>query len=411
MSDDVPVTSVISALRRRLPEVPARVGTFGVDAGLALALAVACGVVALTVPHDGRAVDGFALALLVAVAVPLAWRRRAPLAVLLVSLAFAAVYHRLDYQHAAPFAATAVGAYTVAAAGPRRRTLLLAGGVLLVVVLVWHGNGGGSALKLLRISGWMLCVLAVGETVRLHRQLLAAARERAERAERTREEEAARRVAEERLRIARDLHDLLAHSITVIGVRASVAAHLLSVEPKARVDLPTVADTLDGIAEVCREARAELRYTLRGLRGDEPEPAGPPPGVAGIPDLVRAAEGAGARVELTMAPDLGPLPGLVGAAAFRIVQEALTNAVHHAGPGVRIGVALRRSDDVLRLTVVDDGPAAGPRPPGVAGVGLGLTGMRERARGVGGGLSAGPRGPGVPGFEVFAELPLKGSLL
>ncbi|KAB8169817.1 sensor histidine kinase [Streptomyces sp. 3MP-14] len=411
MADDERVSVVVSAVRRRLPEVPSRLGPFGLDALLALALALTCGAIALLLPHDGRAVDGLALALLVGVTVPLAWRRRAPLGALLVSLAFTAAYHRLDYQHVAPFAATAVGAYTVAAVGPRRRTLVLAGGVLLVVVFVWYGNGGGPALKLLRISGWLLCILAVGETVRLHRRLLAAARERAERAERTREEEAARRVAEERLRIARDLHDLLAHSITVIGVRASVAAHLLSVERGARVDLPTVAATLDGIADVCRDARAELRYTLRGLRGDEPEPAGPPPGVAGIPDLVRAAEGAGASVELTVEPDLGPLPGLVGAAAYRIVQEALTNAVHHAGPGARIAVALRRADDALRLTVADGGPSPGSRPARAPGSGLGLAGMRERARGVGGRLTAGPRPSGGPGFEVAAELPLKGSSL
>ncbi|GAA3853542.1 sensor histidine kinase [Streptomyces sedi] len=400
----------VSAVRR-LSELPARLGEFRVDALLAAALAVACGAIAVLLPHDGRATDGPALALLGAVVAPLAWRRRAPLGTLLLSLAFAAVYHRLDYQHAAPFAATAVGAYTAAAAGPRWRTLVLAGGVLLAVLVVWQGNGGGSALKLLRISGWLLCVLAVGEAARLHRRLLAAARERAERAERTREEEAARRVAEERLRIARDLHDLLAHSVTVIGVRASVAAHLLTVEP-ARADLPAVTGTLESIADVCRDARAELRHTLRGLRGDEPEPDGPPPGIDALPDLVRIAEEAGAVVEATVAPDLGAVPGLVGAAAYRVVQEALTNAVRHAGPGTRVAVAVRRDGDTLRVNVADGGPSPGTaRPePASSEPGLGLTGMRERARAAGGTLRAGPRAHGALGFEVTAELPLKGDL-
>ncbi|MDT0270772.1 histidine kinase [Streptomyces sp. DSM 44915] len=400
------MSTAVWARWRRPLERPAVVRVLGSDAVLALALLAGCVAVALLLPHDGRATDGLALALLAGVVGPLAWRRRAPLAVLLVSLAFAAVFHRLDYQHAAPFAATAVAAYTVAAAGPRRRTLALAVGVLAVVVLVWQLNGGIPALKLLRISGWLLSVVALGEAVRLHRGLLAAARERAERAERSREEEAARRVAEERLRVARDLHDLLAHSITVIGVRASVAAHLLTVDP-ARADLPAVAGTLEEISDVCRDARAELRYTLRGLRGDEAGSAGPPAGVAGIPDLARAAERAGAEVALSLPPDLDPVPGLVGAAAYRIVQEALTNAVRHAGPGVRVRVALARAPGTLRVSVADAGPPAGG-PPGPPGAGFGLAGMRERARGVGGALTAGPAAAGA-GFLVTAELPLEGS--
>ncbi|UED86536.1 sensor histidine kinase [Streptomyces profundus] len=392
---------MVSVWRRLLPEGPGR--ALGEDALLTAVIAAVSASVALLVEHDGRSMDGLGWALLAGSVLPLVLRRRAPLTVLLVVLAPVAVYHRLDYQHAAPFVATAVAAYTVAAVGPRWRTLLLGAVVLLVVLVVWRGNGGGPALKLLRISGWMLCVIAVGEVTRLHRRLLAAARERAERAERDREEEAARRVAEERLRVARDLHDLLAHSITVIGVRASVASHLLTTAPE-RQDRPTLVATLDGIHEVCQDARAELRDTLRVLRGDEDEPPGPLPGVDGIPDLVRAAEESGALVELTLPPDAGPLPGLVSSAAYRVTQEALTNAVRHAGPGVRIRVRLAREAGALRLTVADEGPPPGAaRPASPGGAGLGLAGMRERVRGVGGTLTAGP-GPG--GFAVTAELPL-----
>ena len=146
---------------------------------------------------------------------------------------------------------------------------------------------------MLQSAGWIVAVAVVGEVVRMHRNYVAAIVERAERAERTREEEAARRVAEERLRIARDLHDLLAHTITLIGVQTSVAAHVLVADPD-RLDRTAVAGALDTIADTCREARAELRTTLRVLRADGD---GPLPDLAGIPSLARAAEAAGAQVD------------------------------------------------------------------------------------------------------------------
>ncbi|CAM5394315.1 histidine kinase OS=Streptomyces antimycoticus OX=68175 GN=SSPO_066190 PE=4 SV=1 [Streptomyces antimycoticus] len=194
-----------------------------------------------------------------------------------------------------------------------------------------------AGLDMLRTSGWVLSVVVIGEAVRIHRKYIAAILERAERAERTREDEAARRVAEERLRIARDLHDLLAHSITLIGVQTSVAAHVLIADPE-RLDREAMAKSLDSIADTCRDARAELRATLQVLRGvaggdadhaDE-EDTGPLPGLAGLADLAAAAEAAGVRVDLTVDVEASELAPAVGAAAYRIVQEALTNAVRHA---------------------------------------------------------------------------------
>lgn len=156
--------------------------------------------------------------------------------------------------------------YTVAVTGRPLRTLAVGVGVTSVMVTVVLALSAHDGLELLRISGWVVAVLFCGVDVRIYRQYVASVLERAERAERTREEEAARRVAEERLRIARDLHDLLAHSITLIGVQTSVAAHILTVDPE-RLDRQAVAASLDDIAETCREARAELRTTLRVLRG------------------------------------------------------------------------------------------------------------------------------------------------
>jgi signal transduction histidine kinase len=235
----------------------------------------------------------------------------------------------------------------------------------------------------------------------VHGQYFASVVERAERAERTREEEARRRVAEERLRIARDLHDLLAHSITLIGVQTSVAAHVLAADPD-RLDRTAVARALDDISETCRTARGELRTTLEVLRADEhggSDGRGPLPGLDGVPDLVAAARSAGARVEPLGAVRADGVPSAVGAAAYRIVQEALTNAVRHAGPGVLVRVDLRTDGWALRVTVADDGIGDAGGPPG-----FGLTGMRERARSVGGTVEAGTREEG--GFAVVATLPL-----
>ncbi|GGV64847.1 hypothetical protein GCM10010228_15880 [Streptomyces massasporeus] len=149
------------------------------------------------------------------------------------------------------------------------RTVLVGAGVIGLSASVMLTVGMHQALEVLRISGWVVAVLFCGVDVRVYGQYVASIVERAERAERTREEEARRRVAEERLRIARDLHDLLAHSITLIGVQTSVAAHVLAADPE-RLHRETVAKALDDIAETCRSARGELRTTLEVLREHGP---------------------------------------------------------------------------------------------------------------------------------------------
>ncbi|MFD8046585.1 sensor histidine kinase [Streptomyces chartreusis] len=367
------------------------------DALLAAGWAVLATAMAL-LADDGRRPDALGWALLLVAHVPLVWRRHRPVPVLLAVMACIAPYHALDNNHAAPIFATMVVLYTVAATGTVRRTLLT-GGAVLGVTLILNGitNPDGTA-ELLRISGWVFAFLFCGIDVRYYRQYFAAVVERAERAERTREEEARRRVAEERLRIARDLHDLLAHSITLIGVQTSVAAHVLAADPE-RLDRATIAKALDDIAETCRTARGEVRGTLEVLReqGVAGETRGPLPGLDGLPDLVEAARLAGARVESDVR--VREAPPAVGAAAYRIVQEALTNAVRHAGPEPAVRVALYEEMGALRLSVADDGRAA----PCTQSPGYGLVGMRERARSVGGTLDAGPRDEG--GFEVSAVLP------
>ncbi|MCK8431750.1 sensor histidine kinase [Streptomyces sp. D2-8] len=361
-----------------------------VTAALAVALALLVG--------DGRRPDALGWVLLLVSHVPLVWRRRRPVLVLLAVVACVFPYHFLGYTHTAATQAAYVALYTVAVTGRALRTVLVGIGVITLAVGVMLTISAHEALGLLRASGWVVAVLFLGVDVRVYRRYVASIVERAERAERTREEEARRRVAEERLRIARDLHDLLAHSITLIGVQTSVAAHVLSADPE-RLDREAVAKALDDIAETCRSARGELRTTLEVLREHgPPEARGPLPGLDGLPDLTEAARLAGARVEQTVR--IRQAPPAVGAAAYRIVQEALTNAVRHAGPEPAVRVELEERQGVLHLSVRDDG--TGPAPGGTPG--FGLVGMRERARSVGGTLDAGPRTGG--GFEVTAALPL-----
>ncbi|WP_374684110.1 sensor histidine kinase [Streptomyces sp. RO-S4] len=369
------------------------------DAVLAACVAV-LGVALALLTDDGRRPDALGWVLLLAAHVPLAWRRRRPLPVLLAVLAPVVPYHALDNHHGAPVAATLLVLYTVAATGTPRRTLLIGTVVIGTTLTVNALTNPDGFTELVRITGWVVAVLFLGLDVRHYRHYVAAIVERAERAERTREEEARRRVAEERLRMARDLHDLLAHSITLIGVQTSVAAHVLTADP-GRLDRAAMAKALDDIAGTCRTARGELRATLEVLRDNTgPEDArGPLAGLDGLPDLVEGARLAGARVEHDVRVT-EPVPPAVGAAAYRVVQEALTNVVRHAGPEPAVRVDLSGGGGVLRLTVTDDG--TGPVPGGTPG--FGLLGMRERARRVGGTLEAGPRAGG--GFQVTATLPL-----
>ncbi len=383
------------------------------DAALAAHLAGLAAALALLV-EDGRPPDPLGWALLLGAHVPLIWRRSRPMTVLFAVMALAGPYHALDYTHLAATHVGMVALYTVAVSGRPRRTLLTGLHIIGLVFVVNAGVGGDPATEVVRITGWIVAVLVFGTYVRVHRQYLVSVVERAERAERTREEEARRRVAEERLRVARDLHDLLAHSITLVGVQTSVAAHVLAADPD-RLDRAAIASALDDIAETCRNARGELRATLEVLRsgGDDgdtgagagaDESRGPLPGLGGMSDLADAARTAGAKVELTVGE--AAVPPAVGAAAYRIVQEALTNAVRHGGPGPSVTVDVREEDGELTVRVTDDGAGAAAAPGAAGPGGYGLIGMRERARSVGGTLEAGPRKE--RGFEVVAVLPVPG---
>ncbi|MBW8091160.1 sensor histidine kinase [Streptomyces hygroscopicus subsp. hygroscopicus] len=284
------------------------------------------------------------------------------------------------------------------------------------------------ASRVAAVAAFPLVAGVLGHSVQNRRAYLAAVEERARRAEKSRESEARRRVAEERVRIARELHDLVAHQITLANAQATVAAHLFDARPEQ------TRESLKELVETTSDALDELRATVGLLRqtGDADMPADPAPGLSRLPTLLESFRRAGLEVTVHQEGTARPLPPGVDLTAYRIVQEALTNVTKHAGTG-SARVRLAWSRDRVTITVADDGrgartaPGASTGPGASAGPtastgrggfstgpsgstvpdrppGYGLIGMRERATAVGGHLSAGRRPEG--GFLVSTQLPL-----
>jgi signal transduction histidine kinase len=243
-------------------------------------------------------------------------------------------------------------------------------------------------------AGWVVSAGVTIVTFRIWQLHLREVEQRAAEAERTKDDAARRRAMEERLRIARDLHDSLTHSISVVCVQAGVAVHL------ARKRGEEVPPSLLAIQEAGADASRELRTTLSVLRSEDD---GDCSGLGQLPHLVERARAAGLPVTVTVTGAERALPPDVDGAAYRIVQEALTNVSRHAGRA-SASVHLHYTPDALSVRVDDDGPGAGTGP-WPAGPGLGLIGMRERVTALGGRLSAGPRDDG--GFQVHADLPAR----
>ncbi|MEU0601947.1 sensor histidine kinase [Streptomyces sp. NPDC006393] len=245
--------------------------------------------------------------------------------------------------------------------------------------------------------GWFVAASAAGVAVANQRRFVAEAEERALRAEQSREAEAHRRVSEERLRIAQELHDVIGHSIAVINVQAGTAAHVIDVRPKQ------VRQSLELIRQASSSAMEEIRTTLGLLRTADPQhlPVAPAPGLDDVSGLVDGARAGGLRVCCVVDGPVREVPHVVGTTVYRLVQEALTNAVKYAGAGANVEVRLEYEEHGLRLSVEDDG--AGTAAAGPQGSGLGLRGMRERVEAVGGTLEVGRRRP--RGFRVAAQIP------
>lgn len=349
-----------------------------------------------------RGLDLLGAALLAAIALPVCWRRRWPLAMLALSVLASVPYHALGYAHEVAVLPVLVLTYTVGLTSTRRQlagVLVTVGlGVALVDGLTEAGPPG---IAIVQPLGWLLAAAVTGQAVRLHRAYVDSIKERADRAERTREEEAARRVAEERLRIARDVHDVLAHHVAVINANAGVAAHLLT-EHRDDPAADRLATPLRTIADTSSVTLAELRTTLDVLRGNDLEnERRPTPGLERIPDLLQVVRGAGLTAAMEVDGDPLELTPAAEIALYRIAQEALTNVAKHAD-AAHVTVGLTYADDGVRLAVADDGRG----PPNAQDVpGYGILGMTERAASVGGTLVAGAGDHG--GFRVIAHVPAR----
>ena len=341
---------------------------------------------------------GYALALVHTL--PLAARRRFPGVVLALGVASGLAVAALGLSPIVLGVAILVAVYSVAAYGTRWVSLagLAAAELGSVAVQLTPGRFQAPTVvsnALVIGAAWLL-----GHFVGVRRAYTARLEERTAELEQAREELARRAVTEERLRLARELHDVVAHAMSVIAVQSGVGAHVASTQPEE------AAKALSAIEATSRAALEELRRLLGVLRQDS-EPQGdlvPVPGLADLDGLLAEVSKAGLGVRLRVEGTPSPLPAGVDLSAYRIVQEALTNVVKHAGPA-RAQVVVGYGDREVTVVVTDDGRGVGALAgDGRAGVGHGLIGMRERVAAFNGDLEAGPRPGG--GFRVAARLPL-----
>jgi signal transduction histidine kinase len=334
--------------------------------------------------------------LAVATCLPLAWRSQAPLAVLLASMAGAVACLAAFNPYDTAIVVVMIPLYTVAVLGGRARSLAVGAAtavVLVGIIAIIERDGEVTSEAWSRL---LLAVgaLVVGDMVRSRRALAAARRERAAAQAREREEDSRRRVVGERLRIARELHDTLAHALVAINVRAGVAVHLAD-----EGDGPAAMAEIKDLSAV---ALRDLRSTLSLLRQDgDVAPTGPAAELSELPRLVEGVRAAGvdAVADVDVDVDATPISSSVGQAGFRIVQESLTNVLRHADAAtaqVRVSVI----SGMLDIEVVDDGRGGDVD----ATDGHGVRGMAERAAALGGRVAAGPTADG--GWRVHAQLPL-----
>jgi signal transduction histidine kinase len=325
-------------------------------------------------------------------------RRRWPLAVFAATAAVSIWYYAAGYPDGPGWLSLFVALYTFTLHGDGRRSIQIVTGGIAALTVVWLLTAD---LEPRAESGWVffrigaaIMAAALGESVRSRRVIAADAEKRADWAERTREDEARRRVDAERLRIAREVHDTVAHAIAIVNVQAGVTAHVMDRRPeRAREALVTIEQT---------SARAlhELRATLGVLRDvDDDDRLSPAPGLGQLDELTAMAREAGLDVKVESDGTPPELPSAVDRAAYRILQESITNVIRHAGPA-QVTIAIAAAAGELEIQVTDDG--RGCTSGGETG--NGIAGMRERCALLGGGLSAGP-GP-AGGFRVRARLPL-----
>jgi signal transduction histidine kinase len=391
--DVVSELSLVDVARRRIRALP----DLWVDGALTAVILVAqLWPLLMGDTRTGEPWDWWGYVVAVAASLPLVWRRRAPVVVLVTSVCAGALYDLADNVARQPiWYGGLVALYTVAAYSTKGKriavfAMTVTGGLALV----------GSWETALRGTVMFVAAYAIGRATATSRDHAAALEERAARLERERQMEAERAAEHERARIARDMHDILAHAVSLMVVQAEAGPVVVRSNP-ARAEA-----AFDAIAAAGRDAMTQLRRMLGVLKdGDAPltpdAPRSPQPTIDDLPALAEGVSHAGLRVAFASAGRPRPVSPDSGVAAYRVAQEALTNIVKHAG-AERADIRLTWEDDTLMLDITDDGRGVGR---GLPSGGHGLIGIRERAAACGGTATAGPRSDG-PGFQVSVRLPL-----
>ncbi len=392
--DPVPAALAVADADRPQVQAP-RIGAATLDRLLVGALLAGA---ALDLAFEAAADDRLiAAATAVPIVVPLLWRRRQPLvacAAVLAGVLLQSAALDFDTFPVADIAAVVCGTYAIGAYATRRTAvagLVLAVAGVAVHAAIFYPDGVVAALL-----GGVVAPWTVGRVIRGHRQLTRQGREEAARAEQARAREARAAVTAERMRVARELHDAVAHSISVIAIQAGGADGIVERDPERTIQ------SAELIRTVARDALAELG---RLVGAADASSGGAPPSLAHVDALAARARDAGQPVDLRVEGEPATLPGGVDLAAYRIVQEALTNASKHAA-GARAEVVVRYQRHAVEVEIADDGRGAVRRPARRGGTGHGLIGIRERVALYGGTVDAGKRPSG--GFRVHARLPIGG---
>jgi signal transduction histidine kinase len=391
-----------------LRERAERIDPFIADVALALVLtALVVGPLRATVLHGGalaglrpgvaRQVPILAYVLAAATTLPLAFRRQAPgLVLIIVSIATAA-YMSGPFPPSTISFGPMIAMYTVATRSERRRAAVYAMFAVgtTVGILVSTFSEARWVAEVVMLVALVIAAALYGDATRNRRDYVSAVEMRAIEAERTREEEALRRVNEERVRIAREVHDTVAHSLSIVAVQSGAALTVFETDPDQ------VRTSLQGISATSRDALKGLRSMIDVLRtGPEDAQLTPVPDLRRLDDLVESVRDAGFAVASNLMGDIDELPAVISTSAYRIVQEALTNAVRHSNAD-RIDVTISVGDS-CRIHVADNGQ--GPVADTVERGGHGLVGMRERVAALGGEFSSGEGEDG--GFQITASIPM-----
>jgi signal transduction histidine kinase len=330
--------------------------------------------------------DAIGTLLVLVTAVPLVWRRQAPTRVLAIVLAGYSVHFLLAYSEGSLGMAAMIAIWTVVTRAPLPSLWPIAAVGVPLIPLSWIASSepslvGNAVSQAVFFAGAAIA----GHNVRLRREKRA-------QEELTEQAETERAVSDERLRIARELHDVVAHAMSIVAVQAGVAAHVIDDQPDEAKRM------LENVRATSSQALDEMRRLLGVLRGGDAALA-PAPGLHDVDTLAASMRSSGVPVELRVSGERHDVPGGVELTAYRIVQEALTNVLKHAGPNVTAAVTVTYDPNLVTVEIVDDGRGAAVNPSG----GHGLLGMRERVAVFGGDLVAGPKPGG--GFRVRAELP------